>query len=64
MIGSGKTVDNYKFYERYINASQILVQQTRGGGWCGYVSQVFKSYFESEEQAMLWLKEFPMSSVS
>ena len=63
MIGSGKTVDDFKFHERYINGTQILVQQNRHGVWNGYVGQVFKSYFESEEMAILWLKEYPMADV-
>lgn len=63
MIGSGKTVDGCKFHERYINAAQILVQANRHGQWCGYVSQIFKSFFESEEQAIAWLREFPMAGV-
>lgn len=62
-IGSGKTVDECKFHERFINATQILVQENRRNHWCGYVGQVFKSFFESEEQALAWLREFPMADV-
>jgi hypothetical protein len=52
-----------EFHERYINGTQILVQRNKLGEWFGYVAQISKERFESEEKAVEWMKNYPMADV-
>lgn len=61
---SGTTADGQPYHERRINGEQVLIQRNRLGIWWCYVCQVSKSYFESEQQAIDWLTEYPLSDLS
>jgi len=59
----GKTLEGNKFHQRYINGTQILVQQNRFGLWHGYVKQVWKCTFTCEQQAIEWVQNYAMAEV-
>ena len=61
---TGTTEDGQPFHERYINAAQVLVQRNRQGAWHGYVSQMIRQSFSTEQQAIEWLSNFPLSELS
>lgn len=62
-ITTGTTDEGCKFHERFINNTQILVQQNRFGIWFGYVKQNRSKQFKSEKIALKWLENYPLADV-
>ena len=63
-MNTGKTAQGDQFHERFINSVQILVQRNRLGEWFGYVKQISKLQFQSESEAVEWLKNYPIADLS
>lgn len=64
LLVTGRTDDNNKFYERRVNRNQIVAQENRLGEWHGYVNQLWKQQFKTEQDAVNWVKSYGILEVA